>query len=313
MQRRFTTLDVFTAERFAGNPLAVVHDSEGLDTKRMQAIAREFGLPETVFIHPAADPAHAAHLRIFTPVAELPFAGHPTVGTAALLALMNKHNAPAHLILEEQIGAVHCDAVVKGGELAQARFMLPVLPRKIAWQADGAAIAAALNLTAQDIDGGSFEPQKWSAGIDVCFVPVNALAALAHVRADVSRWEHAFGASGPRVVYLFTAQGNTAGTPARSFRARMFAPLIGIQEDPATGSAAAAFAGLLAQTPSFFSPASGGGEEGGSGTHKIVIEQGYEMGRPSVIHLEMQMGGGTLTAASIAGDAVVVTEGTLNA
>src|SRR6516162_1303717 len=130
MQRRFTTLDVFTAERFAGNPLAVVHDS-----KRMQAIAREFGLPETVFIHPAADPAHSARLRIFTPAAELPFAGHPTVGTAALLALMNKQNAPVRLLLEEEIGLVHCEVVTGGADLAHARFKLPVLPRKGAWEA----------------------------------------------------------------------------------------------------------------------------------------------------------------------------------
>ena len=300
MQRRFTTLDVFTAERFAGNPLAVVHESDGLDSKRMQAIAREFGLPETVFIHPAADAAHTAHLRIFTPAAELPFAGHPTVGTAALLALKNKHSAPVRLILEEQIGAVHCEAVARGGELAHARFKLPILPRKIAWEANTSIIAAAFNLAPEDIDCGAFRPEKWSAGIDICFVPVNGLTALTRVRPDTSRWEDGFGTSGPRVVYLFTPQSGS-GTIA-TFRARMFAPLLGIHEDPATGSAAAAFAGLLAARGGF-----------SSGTHKIAIEQGYEMGRPSVIHLEMQIDGGALTGASIAGDAVIVTEGTLNA
>jgi len=300
MQRRFTTLDVFTAERFAGNPLAVVHESDGLDGERMQAIAREFGLPETVFIHPPADAAHTAHLRIFTPAAELTFAGHPTVGTAALLALMNKHRAPARLILEEQIGAVHCDAATRGDELAHARFKLPILPRNIAWKANPCAVAAALNLAPEDLDGGGFRAEKWSAGVDICMVPVNGLPALARARPDISRWEDAFGTSGPRVVYLFTAQSST-GTVTTSFRARMFAPLLGIQEDPATGAAAAAFAGLLAARGNF-----------SSGTHKIAIEQGYEMGRPSVIHLEMQIDGGELATASIAGDAVIVTEGTLH-
>jgi trans-2,3-dihydro-3-hydroxyanthranilate isomerase len=302
MQRRFTTLDVFTAERFSGNPLAVVHDSDGLDTKRMQAIAREFGLPETVFIRPAADPAHTACLRIFTPAAELPFAGHPTVGTAALLALMNNHGAPARLILEEQIGAVQCDAVTRGSELAHARFELPVLPRQLAWEANLSVVAAALSLAPQDIDCRVFKPEKWSAGIDVCLVPVNGPAALARVRPDVSRWTDAFGTSGPRVVYPFSPQTSTDPLPTTTFRARMFAPLLGIHEDPATGSAAAAFAGLLAAHGTFPSE-----------THKIAIEQGFEMGRPSLIRLEMQMDGGQLTAASIAGDAVIVAQGTLEA
>jgi trans-2,3-dihydro-3-hydroxyanthranilate isomerase len=299
MQRRFTTLDVFTAERFAGNPLAVVHESGGLDSKRMQAIAREFGLPETVFIHPAADPDHAAHLHIFMPVAELPFAGHPTVGTAALPAVINKHHAPVRLILEEPIGAVHCDAVARGGELAHARFKLPILPRNVAWEANSAAIAGALNVAPEDIGRGAWHPEKWSAGIDICLVPVSGLPALARVCPDISRWEDAFGASGPRVVYLFTP--HTSSASGTTFRARMFAPLLGIHEDPATGSAAAAFAGLLAARGGF-----------SSGAHKIAIEQGYEMGWPSLIHLEMQIDGGGLTSASIAGDAVIVTEGTLN-
>jgi trans-2,3-dihydro-3-hydroxyanthranilate isomerase len=299
MQRRFTTLDVFTAERFAGNPLAVVHDSEGLDSKRMQAIAREFGLPETVFVHPAADAAHSARLRIFTPAAELPFAGHPTVGTAALLALMSKQNAPLRLLLEEEIGLVHCDAVIRGADLAHARFKLPVLPRKSAWEPDPSAIAAALSFAPEDIGCVGFRPEKWSAGVDICLVPVNGLSALARARPDISRWQDAFGTNGPRIAYLFTPKESTGALNA--FRARMFAPLLGIHEDPATGSAAAAFAGLLAARGGF-----------SSRTHKIAIEQGHEMGRPSMIHLEMHIDGGELAAASIAGDAVIVTEGALN-
>jgi trans-2,3-dihydro-3-hydroxyanthranilate isomerase len=130
-KRRFATLDVFTAERFAGNPLAVVRDAEDLEPKLMQAIAREFGLPETVFVLRAGDPAHAAWMRIFTPAAELPFAGHPTVGCVALLGLMTSPAQPRDLTLEEEIGLVRCHVEPRGKDVAHARFDLPALPRKL--------------------------------------------------------------------------------------------------------------------------------------------------------------------------------------
>jgi trans-2,3-dihydro-3-hydroxyanthranilate isomerase len=299
MKRRFTTLDVFTGERFTGNPLAVVQDSEGLDPQLMQAIAREFGLPETVFVFPAADPAHTACLRIFTPATELPFAGHPTVGCAALLGLLSNPKEPRALILEEQIGIIRCHVTPRGNEIAHARFEVPVLPRKIAWEPDMSAVAAALSTSPNEIDDACFKLQKWSAGIDMFMIPVKGPAVLAGVRPDVSRWEDAFGRAGPRAAYVFCPQG---ALPAKTFRARMFAPLLGIHEDPATGSAAAAFAGVLAVHGRL-----------GSGSHRIVIEQGHEMGRPSMIHLEMLMEHAQLIASSIAGDAVIVTQGTLSA
>jgi trans-2,3-dihydro-3-hydroxyanthranilate isomerase len=299
MQLHFTTLDVFTNERFAGNPLAVVDGSEDLDAARMQAIAREFGLPETVFVFPAADPAHTARLHIFTPATELPFAGHPTVGTAVVIALSRRNRKPQDLILEEQIGLVRCHVTPKAKDLAQARFALPVLPRQLGWKADPTAIAAALGISPADIDSGWFAPEKWSAGIDMCMVPVKSTAALARASPDVSGWEDAFGKSGPRAVYVFCRHGDL---PATSFRARMFAPFLGVREDPATGSAAAALAGVLT--------AHGGL---GAGAHKVIIEQGCEMGRPSTIELELKIDGAKLTAASIGGDAVIVSQGTLKA
>lgn len=299
MQRRFTTLDVFTDVRFAGNPLAVVADAEGLNATTMQAIAREFGLPETVFLFPPGDAVHTKRLRIFTPATELPFAGHPTVGTAALLALSSGSTKPQDLTLEEQIGIVRCHAAPKGSDIAHARFALPVLPRKLGWDADVPTVAAALSLSPADIDQDWFVPEKWSAGIDMCMVPVKGGAVLSSASPDLSRWEAAFGNSGPRAVYVFCRQ---EALPARSFRARMFAPLLGIREDPATGSAAAALAGALT--------AHGGL---GAGSHAIVIEQGRDMGRPSTIHLDLQIDGGELRAASIEGEAVIVTQGTLTA
>jgi trans-2,3-dihydro-3-hydroxyanthranilate isomerase len=299
MKRRFTTLDVFTAERFAGNPLAVVQDGEGLDAKVMQAIAREFGLPETVFVLPAADPLHAARVRIFTPASELPFAGHPTVGCAALLGLTKDPTKPQPLTLEEQIGLVRCHVTPRAKDIAHARFELPVLPRKMAWQPDIVAVSAALGVSPDDIDERRFKLEKWSAGVDMFMVPVKGPGVLATVRPEVSKWEAAFGPSGPRAVYVFCAQGEL---PAKSYRARMFAPLLGVHEDPATGAAAAAFAGALTV-------------HGGlaAGTHQIVIAQGREMGRPSTIQLEMQLDRDQLVAGSIAGDAVMVTQGMLSA
>jgi trans-2,3-dihydro-3-hydroxyanthranilate isomerase len=299
MKRRFTTLDVFTGERFTGNPLAVVQDGGGLDPQLMQAIAREFGLPETVFVLPAAEPAHTARLRIFTPASELPFAGHPTVGSAALLGLLSNPEGPLDLILEEEIGVIRCHVIPRGDEMAHARFALPVLPRKMVWEPDRSAVAAALRISPHDFDDARFMLEKWSAGIDMFMIAVNAPSVLASVRPDTSRWEDAFGTTGPRAAYAFCPQG---ALPATTFRARMFAPMLGIREDPATGAAAAAFAGVLAMHGAL-----------GSGIHEIIIEQGHEMGRPSVIQLEMQLDGAQLLASSIAGDAVIVTQGTLSA
>jgi trans-2,3-dihydro-3-hydroxyanthranilate isomerase len=299
MQRRFYTLDVFTQERFTGNPLAVVQDADGLETSRMQAIAREFNFPETVFFLPASDPAHAARLRIFTPTTELPFAGHPTVGSAALLGLLHDPKAPQALVLEEQIGVVRCHVAPQGDETAHARFELPALPRKLAWEPDMAAVAAALRIAPADIDAARFALSKWTAGVDMFMVPLAGQVVLSSMRPDVSRWEDAFGAAGPRAVYAFCAQGTP---PTTSFRARMFAPLLGVPEDPATGAAAAAFAGLLAEHGGL-----------GPGAHEIVIEQGQDMRRPSVIHLKMRLGGTGLIDCAIAGHAVIVMRGTLRA
>jgi len=298
MKRPFATLDVFTAQRLAGNPLAVVQDGEGLEAKLMQAIAREFGLPETVFVLRAGDPAHTARVRIFTPAAELPFAGHPTVGCAALLGLLASPMHPMGLTLEEQIGLVRCHVEPRGKDIAHARFELPALPRKLEWEPDAAAVAAALGISAGAIDTERFRLEKWSAGVDMFMIAVNGMDVLGRVRPELSQWETAFAKSGPRAVYVFCPQ---SASPAKTYRARMFAPLLGIPEDPATGAAAAAFAGALA--------AHGGL---GTGKHDIVIEQGREMGRPSTIHLEMQIENNRLVAAAIAGDAVIVTEGMLS-
>ena len=290
MRRRFATLDVFTDRRFAGNPLAVVLDAEALDAAAMQAIAREFNHPETVFVFAPADPAHRARVRIFTPARELPFAGHPTVGTAVLLGA---RDGGRDLVLEEGIGAVRCTLESMRGGGGRARFTIPQLPTEAGPTADVAAIAAALSLVPEDIGEG--RPARWSAGIPLTFVPIVSLAAIARCRPDPARFDAAFGAGA--AVYVFCNETAEAG---HHFHARMFAPGMGVPEDPATGSAAAAFAGVLARRLS-------------DGTHTITIEQGYEMGRPSLIHLTAEVAAGRLVSASIGGDAVIVTEGTIEA
>jgi trans-2,3-dihydro-3-hydroxyanthranilate isomerase len=299
MPRRFFTLDVFTGEPLAGNPLAVVLDAEGLDDARMQAIAREFNLSETVFVRPPESDRHRAALRIFTPGRELPFAGHPTVGTAVLLALLDPNDGPDAVAfgLEEKVGIVPCVVVTEGEGRGYARFRVPRLPEIWGDGRDPAEAARALGLEAGEIGFERHLPSRHSAGVRFDFVPVASLDALARARPSGDAFRPVFGDNGPPAAYVYTRQIASEGL---RFRARMFAPSFGIAEDPATGAAAAAFAGALMQ----FEPL-------GAGEHALVIEQGYEMGRPSDIDLQLVIRDGALASAEIGGRAVVVSEGTL--
>jgi trans-2,3-dihydro-3-hydroxyanthranilate isomerase len=300
MQRRFATLDVFTQRRFAGNPLAVVLEAEGLDTDAMQGIAREFNHPETVFVLPAQAPAHRARLRIFTPARELPFAGHPTVGTAVLLALQDGGSPGGELVLEEGVGPVRCVIEASGAGHGRVRFALPQLPAEIGPAPDDATVAAALSLAPADIGFDRHRSSRWSAGNPFTFVPLAGLDAMRRAWPDPATFDAAFGGGGVvAAAFLYCAECAESG---HDFHARMFAPKMGLIEDPATGSAAAAFAGVVARFAGL-----------PDGEHALGIEQGYEMGRPSLIRLTMTLQGGKLTAASIGGDAVLVTQGTIEA
>jgi trans-2,3-dihydro-3-hydroxyanthranilate isomerase len=299
MRRRFFTLDVFADRRFAGNPLAVVLESDGLDTKAMQAIAREFNLSETVFVLPPDDASHRAKIRIFTPASELPFAGHPTVGTAVLLGCADGGSEPRAFVLELDIGPVRCQVTPSGAERGRAMFDLPRLPGSVGAPADNATIAAALGIDAADIGLDGMKPARWSAGAPYTMVPVSGLEAIKRCRVDQAHWDKAFGFDAHAAAYMFCRE---TAAPKHAFHTRMFAPRQGVPEDPATGSAAAAFAGYLAAHAGY-----------ADGTHTVGIEQGYEMGRPSLITLAMTRQGERLAAASISGDAVVVTEGTIEA
>jgi trans-2,3-dihydro-3-hydroxyanthranilate isomerase len=297
MRLRFVTLDVFTQTRLAGNPLAVVIDADGLEQPRMQAVAREFNLPETVFVLQPGNQEHRARLRIFTPAAELPFAGHPTVGTAVLLGCMTGSGNTREFVLEESIGLVRCHVTSHGHGGGHASFAIPRLPEETEAAPDRGTIAGALGLSEDDIGSGNFQPSCWSAGVPFTFVPVASLAAIARAQPRIPNFESAFGGSSPAKAYLFCTETND---PENNFHARMFAPGMGVPEDPATGSAAAAFAGLIS---------SAGGLS--DGNHKLRIEQGYEMGRPSLIELGLECSRGTLRNVTIGGHAVVMSEGTI--
>jgi trans-2,3-dihydro-3-hydroxyanthranilate isomerase len=272
MRRRFFTLDVFTAQRFTGNPLAIVLDPEGLDTAAMQTIAREFGHPETVFVFPPNEAHHRARLRIFTPARELPFAGHPTVGTAVLLAKLDGGKEPRVIVLEEGVGPVPC-TVEALGDGGSATFRIPRDPERT--------------------------KKIWSAGNPFIFVPLRGLAAISRAEPDLTTWDDAFGVDSAVGVFPFCRE---TVDPSNAYHARMFAPRSGVSEDPATGSAAAAFIGALAVSGHY-----------GDGEHRIVVEQGFEMRRPSLIRVAFELRGGKLQSGSIGGDAVVVTEGLIEA
>ncbi|TCR61694.1 PhzF family phenazine biosynthesis protein [Bosea sp. BK604] len=299
MSRRFATLDVFTTRPHAGNPLAVVFDSDGLDTEAMQAIAREFNLSETVFVAPPANPTNSASVRIFTPAAELPFAGHPTVGSAVLLALRAAADgrASGSLVLEEKVGLVPCTVSVQGARAGRATFSLPRLPAEIDQPAGAPLLAEALGLDEREIGFDTHVPSIYSAGVAFTLVPVFGLQAMGRIRLDTGLWPKVMKPEGHPNAFVYCRQTQDAG---HHYHARMFAPSMGIPEDPATGSAVAAFAGAVMR---FDQPE--------DGEHVFVVEQGYEMCRPSQIELGLTVASGKLVAARIGGAAVVVSEGTL--
>jgi trans-2,3-dihydro-3-hydroxyanthranilate isomerase len=302
VNRRFVTLDVFTATRFAGNPLAIVLDTDGLDSAAMQKIAREFNLSETAFILPPKDSIHLAWLRLFTPYRELPFAGHPTVGTAVQLAFMHGAHPGEDLnfMVEEEVGVVPCTVRLSGTDQGRARFELPKLPARIEGRFSIEMVAAALGIEPKDIGFGLHQPRVYSAGNPFVFVPVKSLDAIARIVPQAQFWPQAFGGIAPvfgaASVFAYTAE--TVAGDAR-FHARM---LDLTREDPATGSAVAAFAGVVME----FEPPT-------DGQHVFAVEQGFEMGRPSKIVLGLNIFGGALEGATIGGDAVLVQQGTISA
>ncbi|HWK64404.1 MAG TPA: PhzF family phenazine biosynthesis protein [Rhizobiaceae bacterium] len=301
-KRRYAVYDVFADRVLAGNPLAVVLDAHGLSDEAMQRIAREFNLSETTFVFPPANPLHRANVRIFTPNYELPFAGHPTVGTAIALTQAAAEAGEQHagiFVLEEKVGPVRC-AVTGNGDLAFAEFDLPKLPEALPLSASAEAIGAALGLDANEIGFENHRVGLWSAGVPYITVPVALLAVAGRAALDGPAWldlapRREGGA--PACAYVYTRETAAKDT---SFHARMFVPGSPGYEDPATGSAAAAFSGVIQH---FDRPV--------DGPAQYWIEQGVEMGRPSRIRLELEIEQGKIATARIGGHAVKFAEGTL--
>ncbi len=302
MKRRYAIFDVFTDQPMAGNQLAIVFDGEGLDTERMQTIAREFNLSETVFVRPPDNPVHTANIRIFTPGLELPFAGHPTVGTAIALALEKGIDEAGQgiIVLEEQVGPVRCGVRFANGR-ALAEFDMPKLPYLVPFMPKKELLAEALNITSQDIGFENHIPSGFSAGVPYIFVPVRDLKVMASLQVTPGSWVAANKEFENKIPAVFVYCRETVNHESH-FHARMFAPHEGIPEDPATGSAVAAFCGTIAH---FDQPV--------DGHHAYQIEQGIEMKRPSFIKLEIEMVNGAMTAGRIGGNAVEFARGTLTA
>ena len=302
MTCRFSILDVFTNTALAGNQLAVVRDCEHLSDQQMQALAREFNFPETIFVLPPVDPVNTARLRIFTPMVELPFAGHPTIGGAVLIAREDGGAmfGPQELVIaiEENIGLIRCSVRKQKDGGARAVFDVPQLPQALDGAPPAAALARALGLGESDIGFDAHVPSHYSAGVGMVFVPVASLDAIGRAKPDVNVWDEVFTHPQGRACYLYT---NDIPGDDTHVRARMFAPPFGITEDPATGSAAAAFAGVCLEY-----------EKPEDGEHQIIIEQGVEMGRPSEMALTLVVRNGALENVSIGGSAVVLGSGSLN-
>jgi trans-2,3-dihydro-3-hydroxyanthranilate isomerase len=297
MRYRYYTCDVFTERRFGGNPLAVLPEAMGLSSEQMQRIAREFNYSETTFVLPADDPAHTRKVRIFTPGAEIPFAGHPNVGTAFVLAAIGTlaaGKATLQVVFEEGAGSVPVTIRYQDDQPVYCELTAPQALTLGAMPPVG-AVAASLGLSPDTVVTSTHSPRVASAGLPFLLVELRDRTALAEAR--VRQDEHAalMHQCGGEGLHLYTRD---TGVPGVDLRARMYAPLHGVAEDPATGSANVALAGLLAAC----APEA-------DGTFAWRIAQGVEMGRPSLLEASAIKRGGEVETVRIGGRSVLVCDG----
>lgn len=294
MPREFVTVDVFTDRRFGGNPLAVVLDGDGLSAAQMQAVAAEFNLSETTFVLPPKDPAHTAEVRIFTPKSELPFAGHPNVGTAFVLAQRGALREP--LVFEEKAGFVPLELLREGGPVVGARLTAPQ-PLAMGAEIAAAIIAEACSLAADDIVTSRHLPCVASCGTAFILAEVKTRRSLEIAVPRSEIFSRHFPVEDAAGVHLYWRDG----ADGIDVRARMFAPLQGVAEDPATGSANLSLTGLLASLrpePDL--------------SLELRIAQGVEMGRPSLLETSAEKRGGRVVETRIGGRCVPVMSGTID-
>lgn len=297
---RYLTLDVFTAKMFGGNQLAVFPDATGIPEEMLLPITREFNFSEVTFVYPAKDAKHTRTVRIFTPGEEMPFAGHPTIGTAAALALVeNVMNGAREgtLSLDLKVGTVPVDVRIESDTLAWAELSVAKLPELGPQAPTLNTLASILSLDAKDLVGGSLSPHAVSCGIPFLLVPLKSVDAVQRARVKHDLWEATLKRSwAPEV--LVAARDPESGE--NHWRARMFAPGLNVPEDPATGSAIACLGGWLAMK-----------DAKPDGEFAFTVHQGIEMGRPSLLEVRATKVGGAITAVKVAGRAVLTGEGRL--
>jgi trans-2,3-dihydro-3-hydroxyanthranilate isomerase len=298
MDASFVTLDVFTARTFGGNPLAVIPDARGLSTEQMQAITAEFNYSESTFVLPPEDPSNTARVRIFDPVHEMPFAGHPNVGTAVALARAGEvFGKPIgdKVRFEEKVGLVEIDILREADVPVGARFIAPGAA-EFGPMSEAEVIADVAGLEVSDIQSARHLPQLVTLGIGFVFTEVADLAALERCAPRLDMFKTHLPVETTDGLYLYARSG---GPSEIQIRSRMFAPLHGIVEDPATGSAAAMLGALLGKL------------ESGTDDLTVTIDQGVEMGRPSRVDVGVRRGADGVDAVMVGGNAVQVMRGVI--
>jgi trans-2,3-dihydro-3-hydroxyanthranilate isomerase len=297
-QYKFYTADVFTDEIFGGNQLAVFPQATGLNSQQMQKIAAEFNYSETVFVLPPETLTGTRKLRIFTPGTELPFAGHPTVGTAYILTAIGEISAETAdftIIFEEGVGLVPVNIKTVAGKPFYTELTAAQLPEFQSTTSSISDLALILGLDPQDLRNDDYSPQAVSCGLPFLFVPVKNRTALGKIKFNREYWQAILAQTWAPSIYVFCGDPEREGSNLRS---RMFAPSMGILEDPATGSAATALGGYLALR-----------EPLTEGTLHWRVEQGFEMGRPSILEVFTEKKQGEITKISVGGASVLVSEG----
>jgi trans-2,3-dihydro-3-hydroxyanthranilate isomerase len=293
MRYRFLTCDVFTPTRFGGNQLAVLPEASGLSDRQMQRIAREFNFAETTFVLPP-EQGHTRRVRIFTPMAEVPFAGHPNVGSAFVLATLGELGSldqALTITFEEKAGPVPIGVERRDGLI---RCELTAPERLTVGRSIGPeVIARALSLEPEDIVTRTHPPQVASVGLRFLFAELRDRSALQRARPRIDGFDALLADGMPPDVLVYVQSRDEF-----DIRARMFAPLDGIPEDPATGSANVALGALLA-----------GYDRAPSGSYRWRVAQGVEMGRPSVLEISAEKRDGEIVEARVAGTSVLVSEG----
>ncbi len=300
----YLILDVFTDQPYTGNPLAVVpFPEEALTDTQMQAIAGEFNLSETVFIYPPKQSGNTAELRIFTPTQELPFAGHPTVGAAVALGLLAERNQFVldrgnDILFEEKVGIVSVALRLQNENLGAATLRTARLPERGLCTATREQLADSISLNPEDLLWDDhWHPAAYSCGVPFLFVPVKSRTLVDQAQVHNSAWDRFLRYSWASSVFVFSLDPLDSN---HTVYGRMFGPEKGIVEDPATGSAAAAFAGYLFAR-----------EKHQHGRKRWIVEQGFAMGRPSLLEVTVNSEQGELRGVFVGGQAVLVGEGRL--